>query len=936
MKNLMNEVSSVLEGIKSNGNGSAAEISEIKQLLSEIRDRLTETHAYMDSHRMVDALEEMKAILKPDAFYQYIVRRVLEMTGNKNTLVSISKVEYPQMENCIMHYDGDHKLIAFLEKSSGINILDFKSGIPQDILEQMHPDKLHRISGFHELMFRQLNESTCENIVRESQLQHFYAFCYFDQKRLIGNLVIISELAFSEHQIADLEAFLKLSNHVFTQHLANERIKSEQEMLTNILDLSPFIFGIFDKDGRLIKHNKAYDKLICFKDKKNHKLFSKEFSQLIGRSAEEMELLRNNTSIDITKLELSLLDTEKNEKMEFGNGSIIPAIGESGQPEYFIFFLEHYLESHKLITTLRLQEKKYQQIFNNIQDVYFEVEMDGTIIEISPSVTSYTGYKREDLIGKNIKIFYAEPNHREAYLKALMKNGEVRNYEITFKHSNGSLVYTMVLSRLIHDEKSGRQRIIGAIMDITDQKIYYQKLTESEEKFKSLFENAPLGIMACDQKGNILDINRQMLDILGSPSKEMTVKFNMLNFEPMVQSGISERIIKAIRSGNSSVLEQSYTSHWGKTGIYKIFIKPVMNGYNSSEYVLIMAENITEKVRTDEKLQETQERLNDIYEKTNDLIYTMDFEGNFTSVNPMAEKWLGFRFKELKDPNMKKFVSLDSAKRAAENIQRKLKGETDQSTYEVTAFDAKGGKKILEINSFLRYKNNIPVEVFGIARDITERKRHEEYIQASLSEKESLVREIHHRIKNNMQLIISLIKMHAAKFTDMETKDTFKDIHHKLLAISGVYEDLYFSQRFSSVNIKPYLEGMVGYALDSFDQSKSIRCKFEVENIETNIDTSVPLGLIVSELTSNAIRHAFDQAPKDQEKQLQLKLSKDENGSCTLTFSDNGKGYDLKILNDYNSSVGIHMTQMLAEEQLGGTFEIENGSGIMYKISFKI
>lgn len=932
---MINRISNVLDSITTRKAGTGEDMTDIVNLLQELRDELSGNIRRLNSNAIIDALAEMKAALKPEAFYQYIVSKVIEMTGRSNTMVSISKIEYPQLENSIMYFDGDHEMIEILQKSSGMSVQDFKSGIPHDILIQMKPDKLHQVSGFHELMFRKLDINTCEYIVKESQIQNFYAFCYYEQEHLIGNLVIISKSELKKNQADDIEAFLKLSNYVFTQHLANERIKREQEMLTNILDLSPFIFGIFDKDGRLIKYNQAYSKLINFKDHKNHKLFSDSFCKLLGRSEEEMLGLKNNKSISINKLDLSLL-VSPDGKMEFGNGSILPTIGDSGQPEYFIFFLEHFLESHKLITTLRLQEKKYQQIFNNIQDVYFEVEMDGTVIEISPSVTNYTGYDREDIIGHNIMTFYADPSQRELYIKKLLAKKEVRNYEITFKHSNGSLVYTMVLSRLIQDEKSGRQRIIGAIMDITDQKIYYQKLIESEEKFKSLFENAPMGIMAVDPKGNILDINRQMLEIIGSPSKEITVKFNVLHFEPMVKSGISDRILEAIRSGNSSVFDQHYTSHWGKSGIYKTYIKPVMNGYNSSEYILIIAEDITAKVKTDEILHETQERLNDIYEKTNDLIYTMDFEGNFTSVNPIAEKWLGFRFKDLNKPNVKKFVSLDSAKRIAENIQRKLKGETDQTTYEVTAFDSKGDKIILEINSFLRYKNDLPVEVFGIARDITERKLHEEYIQASLSEKEALVREIHHRIKNNMQLIISLIKMHAAKFTDAEIKDTFKDIHHKLLAISGVYEDLYFSQRFSSVNIKPYLEGMVGNAFDSFDRDKSICCKFNVDAIEATIDTSVPLGLIVSELTSNAIRHAFNNAPNDKEKQLSLTFKKDEMGLCSLIFSDNGQGYDMNILNDYNISVGIHMIKMLAEEQLGGTFEIENENGVVYKISFKI
>ena len=136
--------------------------------------------------------------------------------------------------------------------------------------------------------------------------------------------------------------------------------------------------------------------------------------------------------------------------------------------------------------------------------------------------------------------------------------------------------------------------------------------------------------------------------------------------------------------------------------------------------------DITQLQKALKDLNTSENRFKDIYENINDIIYTMDFNGNFTSVNPMAEKILGHKFDEITKINMSSYISPETAKVAFDNIAKKLRGEATNTLYEVDFVNKDGSCTSLEINSMISYRDEKPFEIFGIARNITERKKTED------------------------------------------------------------------------------------------------------------------------------------------------------------------------------------------------------------------
>ena len=182
-------------------------------------------------------------------------------------------------------------------------------------------------------------------------------------------------------------------------------------------------------------------------------------------------------------------------------------------------------EIRKKERALEESEDKYRRIFENIQDVYYEVAMDGTFIEISPSVENLLGYSRENLLGTSIASLYADPEKRRVFLRDILETGRVHDYEIVFKHRQGSLLHIAINTRLIPNRNGTLHRIVGSMRDMTDRKQAEDALRSSEERYRTLIENIPIAVNRTTPppNGRILMANPAFLRMFGiSPEEEIT------------------------------------------------------------------------------------------------------------------------------------------------------------------------------------------------------------------------------------------------------------------------------------------------------------------------------------------------------------------------------------------------------------------------------
>ena len=219
-----------------------------------------------------------------------------------------------------------------------------------------------------------------------------------------------------------------------------------------------------------------------------------------------------------------------------------------------------------------------------------------------------------------------------------------------------------------------------------------------------------------------------------------------------------------------------------------------------------------------------------------------------------------------------------------------------------------------------------------LERELSERQRVEDRIAASLKEKEVLLKEIHHRVKNNLQIVSSLLRLQSGYIKDEEALGMFRDSQNRIRSMALVHEKLYKSEDLSKVDFAEYVQSLTAHLVRSYGQKGSgITLQVNIKNIFLDIDTAIPCGLLINELVSNALQHAFYQ--QQYEGHIVIDLRRTENEQLCLTVSDNGRGFPREIDFRSTESLGLQLVCSLTE-QLAGSIKLEQDGGTVFTINF--
>lgn len=346
------------------------------------------------------------------------------------------------------------------------------------------------------------------------------------------------------------------------------------------------------------------------------------------------------------------------------------------------------------------------------------------------------------------------------------------------------------------------------------------------------------------------------------------------------------------------------------------------------------------KIRRDRKkaqeaLKESEERFKQVAESAGEWIWEVDVDGLYTYASPVVEKILGYKPKEIvgkkyfyelfhpedrEELKEKAFRVFSKKQRFREFISRNI-----HKNYELIWLSRTGTPILDENGNLLGYR--------GADKDITERKKAEDQIRRSLKEKDVLLKEIHHRVKNNMQVISSLINLQARNIKDKGVLDVFKETQNRIRSMALIHERLYRSEDLASIDFGDYVSGITGYLFSSYGiNSEVIKRKVDIKGISLDINKAIPCGLIVNELVTNSLRHAFPDARKGE---IYVGIYKSDDKKFTLTVSDNGVGlpenFDIKKVD----TLGLQLVLTLVE-QLGGTLKLDTSGGTKFDIEFLI
>jgi len=230
-----------------------------------------------------------------------------------------------------------------------------------------------------------------------------------------------------------------------------------------------------------------------------------------------------------------------------------------------------------------------------------------------------------------------------------------------------------------------------------------------------------------------------------------------------------------------------------------------------------------------------------------------------------------------------------------------------------------------------KYKRTGKTVVLGNARDITERKQAEEKIKASLKEKDVMLREIHHRVKNNMQIISSLLRLQSRNVKDETALDMFKVSQNRIRSMAFIHEALYQSEDLAMIDFSNYIKRLITHLFSVYGtETKVPNLRLNVKDVYLDINRAIPCGLIINELVSNSLKHAF---PDSRKGEITVEMRSDKKEKYTLIVKDTGIGMPKELNIHKTETLGMQLVNDLTE-QIDGTIELNRIGGTTFSIMF--
>ena len=540
-------------------------------------------------------------------------------------------------------------------------------------------------------------------------------------------------------------------------------------------------------------------------------------------------------------------------------------------------------------------------------------------------------------------------NSRDYLYNTIKKrlSGESHGIDYRIILANGEERTVHAQTEVIFDEKNTPIRVKGTNQDIT-------KFKKSEEKIKNLADivessNDAIGTMSLD--GVITSWNKGAEQVYGYSAKEIIGKTASI----LATSHLDEetkKLTEMVKQGER--IHQYETSRLRKDGKIidvSLNLSPVFGASRKLTAISVIARDITESKKVEEKLRESEEKYRNIVETANEGICVMDAETIVTYANQKMTDMLGYTLEEGIGRPIWDFISEESKAIAKLNVEKRRQDVNENYEYKLIRKDG-SSLWVLISSKFLFDKDGKFMGWISMLTDITKRKEAEKALENTEIARK---KEIHHRIKNNLQVISSLLDLQAEKFNnresikDSEVLEAFRESQDRVISIALIHEELHAGGGTDTLNFSPYLEKLVEnlfrtYSLGDADISLDMDLE---KNIFFDMDTAVPLGIIVNELISNSLKHAF---PGRNRGKIQIKLFKEEkvgnelsndeepagkNSRYILIVSDDGVGIPEKIDLENSDTLGLQLVNILVD-QLDGEIELKRERGTEFIIKVNV
>ncbi len=616
-------------------------------------------------------------------------------------------------------------------------------------------------------------------------------------------------------------------------------------------------------------------------------------------------------------------------------------------------------EVQKANAALRQSEEKYRLIYEESNDAILLLDGD-KIVDVNRKGLQLFGYPERELIQKQLYELSYQPNPvlEKEYKKNKQKLhlSKSTKFNWIFKGGDQKIEAEVVIVELLLDDKTYFQCVIH---DLTELNEVVRTLEKNKQSFKAVLDNTPEGIFIA-HKDEILYANPEIYRLTGRQELDIQRLFSGVDQRRFVnmldQHNASKKIVQQQLEFTSDDVDNDIkkkihvdvtlvaTTFEGKEAT--LFIIKDISLQNQLSREMLRAElaeetnkklerEIRDRIKAENKLQEQLLRTNAIFDSSaNTLLLMLNKENEITYFNThcqnyfwhlikrnlkTSERFEDF-FQEIYSPfQLRYFRNILSKVKGGESRQMESRLQVEGEEYWIELFI----NPIFDINGKV-------TELSLVAHDITEKKKTEQKIVVSLKEKEILLKEIHHRVKNNLQVISSILNLQSSFVTDKKTLEILDESRNRIRTMAIIHENLYRTTNFSSIDFTNYISTLSSNLIATYHvRTSRIKLITEMDEVNLVLDQAIPCGLLINELITNAIKYAF---PEGKEGEIFIGL-KEENEQIEIKIEDNGVGLqkDFNILK--SDTLGLQLVATLVE-QLEGQIKLDTSKGTKYLITF--
>jgi len=496
--------------------------------------------------------------------------------------------------------------------------------------------------------------------------------------------------------------------------------------------------------------------------------------------------------------------------------------------------------------------------------------------------------------------------------------------EVTINRVNGAARYGYVV------KSSGDPVILSAINMAFRLFESARILRESEEKYRFFTENSTDVISKLDPKGVILYISPLCNTMTGYNDEELIGNNILLYYHKDDRAPLVEEYNKILRQPDIFTFSFRFRLKDGNYRWIESTSKRITEDDGSISGIISSSRDITFRVEAEKAVRESEEKLHLMMNGVPALMSYVDTDERLIYVNDEYERWYKIPKQDIVGKYIKDLLPADVYERASDYYKKAIAGES--VVFENRTYNSAGDEKFVRAHYVPHSIDGVIQGFFVLIFDITENKKAEQKILTLLNEKDLLLQEVHHRVKNNMGSIAALLYLQMDSMDNPAAVNAIQDARSRVMSMMGIYDILYRSGEYRSVAARAYFSDLLGKISSTYITSSRVKLESEIDEMVLDSTTLFPVGMIVNELLTNAVKYAF---PGGRSGEIKVRITRKDDKHIEISIKDNGVGLPDAMEISSSRGFGLTLVKMMVQ-QINGSVKINRLNGTEFRINFSV